>query len=848
MSLIWYAAVAMAAALILLFLFYRPQSPSKSSGNPLSVIPEAVTSPNIVGDKLRVLSAEELIHVLSLSPQLANIRANLGLSDENWHKDALPMLHEYITFVQRLPASESHHHAGDGGLVRHTLDVAALSLMAAAAYSWPPDAETEEIARLGVVWRFGIMVAALLHDIGKTLTGFNVELFEHPNQNHGSRWMPDAGSMALSGRNYYRVSFPDKKAAYTEHTEIAWVFFQTVVPAHVRRWMGDSDPKLILALRQYLTGRTDHSPFGKIVREADMASTARDLKSGTRQRFSTAKRTPLIETVMETLREMLADRGRWFSIATRAGGDLFRQGNTVYMVSKNVPDFIREFLRSNNHPAAPSFPNDNQRIFDTLLEYGAVLPNPQDEHRAVTSVDICFMRQDGEVKAQRFTVLAFKLETLYPDGVYPAEFSGSLKVSVDQSNRPRKTAGEEEIETGAATDDLVDTDTKNTQELIAPEVAAAIPPPPRRRETEAVTEPPSNSEVIPQKTESAVPVSDLVTEAGDIDALLEKHGLLDILDEPATETEVTVDTTTKALQPQAQDAAVSSEPITESSDAARTDDQVTPPAKNKKTGKKTSSNNPAGLNILKEIFADNDAVAKPADAELPQQETADAGLAEIQRQRQAGKAESPRPVAVHHVADTANVDALVAESILTEDLTEDITAEESAQPEIEPVANSEVASGALSDIRQRQQQDGRHFWRWLADGLTDGSIAVNQRGAPVHFVPQGMLLVSPAIFRDYAGGVFNKNDENCPGLRAQRGFVSLKLHQRGKKTALFNVETNKGSNKGVRRRLFCCYLIPESNLRHIVRADGRPPNNTDISIAEYDLLAAGLPSENRQET
>ena len=103
---------------------------------------------------------------------------------------------------------------------------------------------------------------------------------------------------------------------------------------------------------------------------------------------------------------------------------------------------------------------------------------------------------------------------------------------------------------------LVDTDTKNTQELIAPEVAAAIPPPPRRHETEAVTEPPSNSEVIPQKTESAVPVSDLVTEAGDIDALLEKHGLLDILDEPATETEVTVNTTIEALQP----AAGSSEP------------------------------------------------------------------------------------------------------------------------------------------------------------------------------------------------------------------------------------------------------------------------------------------------
>lgn len=172
-------------------------------------------------------------------------------------------------------------------------------------------------------------------------------------------------------------------------------------------------------------------------------------------------------------------------------------------------------------------------------------------------------------------------------------------------------------------------------------------------------------------------------------------------------------------------------------------------------------------------------------------------------------------------------------------LAADAGAPEPMTSDAETVTDAKEPDNALFDIRQRQQQDGRHFWRWLADG----SIAVNQRSAPVHFVAQGMLLVSLAIFRDYAGGVFDKNNENCPELRAQRGFVSLKLHQRAKKTALFNVETNKG----VRRRLFCCYLVPEENLRHIVRADSRPPNNTDISIAEYDLLAAGLPSETREE-
>ncbi|SUA21650.1 TraI [Neisseria gonorrhoeae] len=65
-----------------------------------------------------------------------------------------------------------------------------------------------------------------------------------------------------------------------------------------------------------------------------MTSVSRDLRSGSRQRFSTAKRKPFIETIMETLKEMLSDRGVHFSIATTAGGDLFRKGDRIYLMSK----------------------------------------------------------------------------------------------------------------------------------------------------------------------------------------------------------------------------------------------------------------------------------------------------------------------------------------------------------------------------------------------------------------------------------------------------------------------------------------------------------------------------------
>jgi hypothetical protein len=53
------------------------------------------------------------------------------------------------------------------------------------------------------------------------------------------------------------------------------------------------------------------------------------------------------------------------------------------------------------------------------------------------------------------------------------------------------------------------------------------------------------------------------------------------------------------------------------------------------------------------------------------------------------------------------------------------------------------------------------FFTWLGKGLESGELAYNQSGAMVHFVPEGMLLVSPAIFQAYAG----KNEEDWMGVQ-----------------------------------------------------------------------------------
>ncbi|ENV5318213.1 TraI domain-containing protein, partial [Neisseria gonorrhoeae] len=754
---------------------------------------------------------------------------------------------KYIAFVQRLPASESHHHAGDGGLVRHTLDVAALALVASTSQSWPPNAKTEEIAKKTAVWRYGIMCAALLHDVGKTVTGFQVELFDSAISLEKLLWLPDTGSMAESGKLYYRVEFPDAKSAYSTHAEIAWTFFQALVPSHVRQWLATTDPNLMITLRNYLSGKKDGSPLEQLIKNADMTSVSRDLRSGSRQRFSTAKRKPFIETIMETLKEMLSDRGVHFSIATTAGGDLFRKGDRIYLMSKNVPDYIRQYLRKNQHPAAGSFPADNQRIFDTLFEYRAVIPPENDPHRAINHIEVEFTRMDGEKVRNIFSVLCFNAKTLYPDGDYPTEFLGNLSEVSAKKEIPDVVVSEDKVSTQiqGAEDNPV-TMTKDKMDFLSIQpVTAEQPPLPEKNQTETANSAFDNSMNTAAPAENKSSESEKAKEPGygTIDNLIENFNLIEADSEQTESTKSEAETAENAVNLVQENIRV--EVKTETVDKPRAEVKETETDKAPKTiksGTKASRKKLAGL------FADNrkpigktaepdaqikttETVTHQIDSEavsLPESESAQNGMRELEQLRLREPTSSPRPVQV--MDDSEGLDSL-ASGVKNMTELEAIVSERNLKKQSE-TESTEIVEDSVKAKHMEARDRGMQFLRWLADGLGDGSIAVNRSGATVHFIEQGMLLVTPAVFRDYAGGVFNKSDTESLGPLTQKGFEALRLHARTKKSSLHRVLTTNGSN----RRLFYCYLIPEHNIKHIIQPGSRPQNNTDIKLDESDLL------------
>ncbi|NJD34797.1 MAG: hypothetical protein FIA96_08195 [Betaproteobacteria bacterium] len=95
----------------------------------------------------------------------------------------------------------------------------------------------------------------------------------------------------------------------------------------------------------------------------------------------------------------------------------------------------------------------------------------------------------------------------------------------------------------------------------------------------------------------------------------------------------------------------------------------------------------------------------------------------------------------------------------------------------------------MPDPGLAQAPDAAHgFMAWLQQGLADGTLPVNAAGALIHFVPEGMLLVSPRIFREFAarfggdrnGSVLDAGDPDI-GKSIQRQFLRAGWHRRAEK-------------------------------------------------------------------
>lgn len=381
--------------------------------------------------QLPILTASELLERTGTMGALEKIRTSMGLHPDNFASDVMPLIERFAEFVQLLPASKSHHHAQPGGLLIHTLDVAAYAMALRMGYKLPTGAVVEDQIRLGPVWTFGVLVAALLHDIGKPVSDVVVQVYGADTSTPVQTWNGLAGSMnQLSGHakgdqlSHYSVAFRENKD-YGAHQRLGATLLHALVPASALYWLG-SDSALMSQLLAYLEGNGDakSSVLVEIVSKADQHSVQVNLKTGPRTRFSSAQSTPLIERLMSGLRMLLAENQLALN---RPGAPLFvdPDGLHLWCVSASIADQVRKLLdeREERPKSGGGIPSDNTRLFDTWQEYGALVEPSKEFGKG----SVWWVRVEIDGWSQVLTMLKFPLNLVYaPDTPRPSALRGSI--------------------------------------------------------------------------------------------------------------------------------------------------------------------------------------------------------------------------------------------------------------------------------------------------------------------------------------------------------------------------------------------------------------------------------------
>ena len=320
-------------------------------------------------------------------------------------------IERFAALVQQLPASEAHHHAGEGGLLDHSLEVAVIALQLRRGYLLPPGAAPETQAKRQDLWTYAAFTAALVHDLGKAVVDQRIQLFDGHGQSAGV-WAPWQGPMS-DLRGSYRVSFV-RERQHKLHERVVPLLAPRILPPLGLSWIAGSR-EAFAAWLAVLSGAMEAAgPLGEILLQADQQSVARNLTgAGTVPRLASAQAKPLAERLLTGLRYLL-EQGTL--PLNRPGAAGFCVGEDLWLVSKRALDALREHLVAEGQPGIPA---RNERLMDELQQHGVLIPNGD---RAVWTAEVRL----GEW-SQRLTLLRFPATRLWPDPkARPAAVVGSV--------------------------------------------------------------------------------------------------------------------------------------------------------------------------------------------------------------------------------------------------------------------------------------------------------------------------------------------------------------------------------------------------------------------------------------
>jgi conjugal transfer pilus assembly protein TraI len=281
---------------------------------------------------------------------------------EVFQKHYLAAIERFASFSHLLPASQSHHHRGAGGLLRHAIEVGLWALQSADRVLLKSAVSPLHRREMEPRWQLAVFLAAMCHDAGKPVTDLTVS-----NKDRTSTWHPiveDLYDWAVkNGVKAYFLEWREGRGK--QHTALSSLIAERIIGAESLAWIAEVDTDLVVWLMESLAGNPGPTNLiYDLVIKADQTSVERDLKTLGVAMAGYDLGVPVERHLIDIMRRLVRE-GVW--LINLPGARLWNMDGHVYLV---WPAAGEELARQIKEDGIPGIPRTPDGILDMLTDRG----------------------------------------------------------------------------------------------------------------------------------------------------------------------------------------------------------------------------------------------------------------------------------------------------------------------------------------------------------------------------------------------------------------------------------------------------------------------------------------------
>lgn len=302
---------------------------------------------------------------------LDQIQSSVIVKKELYEKHYLGAIRRFAAFAHLLPASQSHHHRGAGGLLRHSMECGLMALQGSDKMlldlGRPPSHRRELEPRL----QLAAFLGGLCHDAGKpatdvVVTSHDRELIWRPIKENLWDWAQSSGL-----DSYFLEWRPGRNK---QHQALSNLLSERIITNETLAWIAEGGTELVVWLMESLNENpTATNPLFELIKRADQQSVKRDLETMGTAMAGYEVGVPVERSITDKMRTLVR-QGIWG--VNEPGARVWNIGGHIYLV---WPAAGQELAQSIRDEGIPGIPRTCDSILDMLVERQlAFLPEGHD--------------------------------------------------------------------------------------------------------------------------------------------------------------------------------------------------------------------------------------------------------------------------------------------------------------------------------------------------------------------------------------------------------------------------------------------------------------------------------------